>query len=213
VVGVFARRLVWPAIACLAAFVVLLALVNAGVLDHLDRSVWRQTYIHWHPRVARACYRITDLLSPQVDYAVLAVALVLLGRRGVPMKRLVAAGATAAAVAVVTYGVKFGMGRPGPPGIGDNAHGGSFPSGHTAATIVCYGTLALLVTVDRPARRARLLLGVAVLALLVMTALVYIASHWLSDTVGSALLAAGMLLLLAAWLSRRTASPSPATSH
>jgi membrane-associated phospholipid phosphatase len=68
---------------------------------------------------------------------------------------------------------------------------GEFPSGHTAAMGLYVGTAVLLLARGR--LRAVGLVAVGLLACLIGTALVYDRFHWLSDVVGSLLLAPALL--------------------
>ena len=84
------------------------------------------------------------------------------------------------------------------------AQGFSFPSGHAATSALVAGTLTwLLIQVVQP-RWARLAVGVvpASWAMLVALSRLYLGVHWVSDIVGSWLLAGAWLGVLVA-ASRR----------
>jgi membrane-associated phospholipid phosphatase len=185
----------------LGGFALLTVLAATGVVGHLDHSVWRQTVVHWHPALGRAGHDITDVLSPPVDATCLALGLVVIAVRDRRRDAVVAAAVTGLVAAVAVLVTKWAVGRLPPRG-NVLTHGGSFPSGHTAAAVVCFGALALLVSLDRPWLRRPLLLATAAATIVVATALVYIAAHWLTDVVASALLGVGLLALLDLWLRR-----------
>ncbi|GGZ97630.1 hypothetical protein GCM10010389_41060 [Streptomyces echinoruber] len=105
---------------------------------------------------------------------------------------------TALALLNVSVGaVKLGTGRLGPDyahavGSGEFFRGGDmFPSGHTANSVVVWGTLAYLA----PRRRGAAGSLAALAALVVGLTTVYQGYHWFSDALGG--WAAGALVLLA----------------
>lgn len=204
------RRPPWLALGCLAGYALLTVLVLAGVVvDRVDLAVRDAALRHSDPGLVDAADRLTDLLAPGTDAVVLGLgALWLSLRRRSPGPFLLAA-LTGWLAAALVLAFKAGVGR-GAPGTGDLS-GRSYPSGHTAMTLVCLGTVVLLAAHGRPVLRRALLLAVAVVTLLVAAGLVYADFHWLSDTVASMLLGTALLALLDRGLSRRTASPrSPA---
>jgi undecaprenyl-diphosphatase len=71
---------------------------------------------------------------------------------------------------------------------------GSFPSGHTANA----ATIALVVWVLFPKAWTALLGALWVLAMALSRT--FLSVHWASDTLGGALVGAGVVLVLAAWL-------------
>ncbi len=72
----------------------------------------------------------------------------------------------------------------------------SFPSGHTMAATVLYGTIAayLFTTIQDRWRRALIVVGAGFLVLLVALSRIYLGAHYLSDVLGA--MAEGL-----AWLS------------
>jgi membrane-associated phospholipid phosphatase len=175
----------------------------------LDRHVFHAAEQHRHHWLYRAADDFTDVFSPAVDTAVLAIgagALAWLRRRP---RLFVAATLSAGAMAAIVLSTKAALGRSLPysrPG----HHADAFPSGHTATFLVCFGTLALLATTRRRDRRPALLTVVGVGTALVASSLVYDGFHWLTDTIASASLGISLLSLLSSGLRRRTASPSSA---
>ena len=190
-------------------YVLLTILVATRVLDGLDRDVFHVAEHHRRHSLYAAADHFTDVFSPAVDTAVLAV-----GAAGLAWRRrrpalFVAAVLSAGAMAAIVLSTKAALGRPLPytkPG----HHADAFPSGHTATFLVCLGTLALLATTRRRDRRPALLSAVGIGTTAVAASLVYDGFHWLTDTVASASLGVSLLSLLALLLRRRTASPSSA---
>ena len=127
---------------------------------------------------------MTDVLSPPVDTAVLVGGAVLLSLHERSVRALLATAVVLAALSTVVLSAKYGVARRLPHTPWWTGSQG-FPSGHTATTSVCLGTLALLVGVRRPRLAMPLLMGVAALTVLVAAALVYADYHWLTDTLAS----------------------------
>ena len=82
--------------------------------------------------------------------------------------------------------------------------GFSYPSGHSAGSLLVYGLLAWLLTRDWPARRRwpAFLLAIA-LALLIVATRVLLQVHYLSDVIGGLLLGGGILLVAMVWIRSR----------
>jgi membrane-associated phospholipid phosphatase len=87
-------------------------------------------------------------------------------------------------------------------------HGG-YPSGHTAAFLVCWGALALLATTTSRKWRTRLLVVLTVGTGLIAAALVYDDFHWLTDTLGSISLGVSVLTVFGDGAARRHPGPVP----
>jgi membrane-associated phospholipid phosphatase len=204
------RRPPWLALGCLTGYLLLTVLVLAGVVvDRLDVAVRDAALRHSDATLVDASEWITDLLSPGTDAALLGLGATWLSVRRRSSEPFVLAALTGWLAAILVLAFKAGVGR-GAPGTGDLS-GRSYPSGHTAMTLVCLGALVLLAARDRPRLRRPLLVAVAVVTGLVAAGLVYANFHWMTDTVASALLGTALLSLLHRWLNRRTASPrSPA---
>jgi membrane-associated phospholipid phosphatase len=190
-------------------YVLLTILVAAHALDDLDRTVFHFALRHRHHWLYEAADDLTDVFSPPVDTAILAIGAGALAWRRRRPAIFIAATLSVGAMAAIVLATKAALGRPLPftrPG----HHADAFPSGHTATFLVCFGTLVLLATTRHRSRRGPLLTAVAVGTLLVAAGLVYDGFHWLSDTVGSLAVGTAVLSLLGVGLSRRTASPRPA---
>jgi undecaprenyl-diphosphatase len=131
--------------------------------------------------------------------AVLAAmaALALLASRRYRAALTVGLGLILAEVAVAI--LKAQVERPRPPGTAlTEAEGFSFPSGHSAASIALYGTLALLVTssVRWPARHATVIAAVSLITAVGATR-VYLGVHYPTDVLAGWVI--GALSALLAW--------------
>jgi membrane-associated phospholipid phosphatase len=211
----------WTTFAASAVgFAVLGLCVGQGAVDAPDRwvrDVARPRDV-WGPAQIRSEH-VVNSLRPVTVAAFLAVAtaVVCLSRRTL-RPAVLAVGASAAAV-VVTALVKVMLVRPDPRG-GTSGHGGSFPSGHTTAVVVCIG---LVLFVLRPQPRPWQWLVCGAVGLVMGTALVVEAMHWGSDVVGGMLLGVAVLSVaratgFVAWSAsrpdggRRPAAPGRPTS-
>jgi membrane-associated phospholipid phosphatase len=178
--------------------------VAHGLVGHVDWLVHRQVGAYLDGPLARA------VLAPLAAFGQPVVAAVpLLGLAALAASRhrsirplLTAAGAVALTLGAVWL-VKHGIGRLAPSAGRDATHAGgvSYPSGHAAAAVVCWGlTLEYAASLSVPLRaalpnhrRRALTALVGLVAGLAMAALDY---HWLSDVVAGWLV--GGLLLAAA---------------
>jgi membrane-associated phospholipid phosphatase len=78
---------------------------------------------------------------------------------------------------------------------------GSFPSGHEATSVVCYGLAALLLSPGPRRAWGRAGLAVAwLLCIAIGASLVWCSSHWFTDAVAGAALA-GLIIQLTMWLT------------
>ena len=199
----------WAAIDAIA-FLGWTAAVAVGLLDRLDRAataVVRPDDEWLWPQVL--CNHFVDRLEPgHAVWVPAVVALVACVVRRSVRPAVLAAG-TGAVTAAAVVAVKTWVAQP--DGRGNLYNGGSYPSGHTVALVVCSGLTVLLVTA-RPPRRAWLV--PAGLGVVMASCLVVIGAHWLSDVVGGVLL--GMLVLavlhasgLARWAAGPQGTPSP----
>ena len=121
-----------------------------------------------------------------------ALALFLIGRRWAAVYFLAASVGSALLVQVL----KHTFGRARPEDILVLADYGSFPSGHTANA----ATIAVVAAIVFPTVWVRV--AGAAWILLMAFSRTYLHAHWLSDTVGGALVGAGAALVLAAAFSR-----------
>lgn len=109
---------------------------------------------------------------------------------------LVVPVSSAGAALIVTF-IKLAIARPRPT-VGEivaTASGFSFPSGHSAQAVACYGALAWLIAHVTATRRSTILAWTAatVLAILIGFSRLYLGVHWVSDVIGGWVLGAAWL--------------------
>lgn len=140
--------------------------------------------------------------------AVAAVVLIVLGiRRRWPQMALLVTGLTLELSAFLAVNALVGRDRPEIPRMGSTPSTSSFPSGHTAATLVLYGAIALFVSEAGRAFvwRALAWTAAATMPVVVGFARVYRGFHHPTDVAfGYAL---GLAVLLVAALAVRAWSP------
>ena len=180
----------------IVVYIGLTVLVAAGVMDGLDHRVLHFCAHHRQPTLAAAAHHVVSVFSPATDAACLGIGAGLLSWLRRRPAVFVAAAVTAWLIAAIVLLTKAGVGRSFPTSV-LHEHGGAYPSGHTAAFLVCFGTLAFLATTRRRRWRAPLLAAVGIATGLMAAALVYGRSHWLTDTVASASLGIALLSALA----------------
>jgi membrane-associated phospholipid phosphatase len=197
----------WATLSCSASALVLLWFcVGTRRLDRLDRWAFDRARPHdvWGPSQIRSSYLVDGLRPPVMVAALGAVVVTIcLARRRV--RPAVLAGATLAVTAAATQLVRLSLGRQDPHGR-TNDLGGSFPSGHTVAVVVCVGIAVWVLR--QTAFRWSVLVSVAA-GIVMGTALVIEGAHWASDVVGGLLLGVAMLSAakatgLLAWSARST---------
>lgn len=135
--------------------------------------------------------RITDFggTTPAIPVLAAVAAVAAMVRRS--WRPVLAALASYAVLGGAVVGLKIAVGRPGPGRTSLPATLGYFPSGHTANTLMCYGTCALIVAAglgtSPGGRRARVGMAAAMVlfALAVGFSLVWLDYHWASDVLGS----------------------------
>jgi membrane-associated phospholipid phosphatase len=214
---------VGPAV-LLAIFLALLALVLARptALTHADswvrdrvQSVSKSEHFGDDGRPNwPLLQRIADLGGTLPALPVLAVATFAATVLRRSWRPLAAAGFAYAVLGGAVLTLKANVKRPG-PGQTTMIHGGLgfFPSGHTANTVMCYGTCALLLaggtTGALVGKRARTALAVAfaVLVLAITFCLVWLDYHWVSDVLGSYALCGAALFGVAAILGFHAPGP------
>jgi undecaprenyl-diphosphatase len=202
------KRLQWVGWTSFAVFLTLALLVvlDGRQLSRLDATIERNVrgWVLDHPAVARAAELVTWLGNPLVVTAVVAVVGVLLlvrDRRRLAVYLVV----TAAGGGLLNTAVKLLVERSRPSAVDHlvAAHGFSFPSGHAAASVYAYGTLAVvcLLAVPGPVGRP---LATACLALvpLIGASRVLLGVHWTSDVVAGWSLALSWLCLTTSVLLR-----------
>jgi membrane-associated phospholipid phosphatase len=188
------------ALAAAAAFSVVLVAVATGASRALDRSAaeWFRPHDSWGEAQVRLG-PVIDGLEPRRAYVFLGLVTVVVTLLRHSWRPAVFAGLVATVSMGATTAVKVATHRADPSG--DVAStGGSFPSGHVVALIVCLGCCALLVW-----RRTRWWQWalVAVPPGVMATALLYAGAHWATDVLGGALLAVATICWAASWPVRR----------
>jgi membrane-associated phospholipid phosphatase len=192
----------WLADAVLVAlFAAVTAAVAAGWTHGLDLAVrdWSDSH---RPTPAYVIARILNLLGQGSPLAIASALLAgLLAWRTRSVRPVLPVVAAYLLLMGVVGPVKVLTDRAAPHKPEATPHreeffsgGMSYPSGHTANTVVWYGVLvmllaALLTTAMRPAARLALRLAPPVLVAVVTT---YLGFHWITDTVAG--LIAGLLL-------------------
>ncbi|MGV1009751.1 MAG: phosphatase PAP2 family protein [Dermatophilaceae bacterium] len=191
---------------CGGAFVVLAALVWAGVgwLVAADAQWSERAYAFMlaHPWCEALSRLATWVAGGAVITTVTAVAVLVLV---VADRRALAwwLALTVAGGSLVNTLVKMTIEQTRPPtaGVQTSAHGFAFPSGHTQAATVTYVAVVLVVAwqVWSPRRWARWVGAAGVVALVVAVGLsrVFLGAHWPSDVLGG-------WLFGAAWVASAT---------
>ena len=205
-----ARRpgsLLVAALALLAAAGAFAAMIAADPLHpptaRLDHW-WLATVYGWQqPWLTRAGVAISYLAGPWGGTVLVAIVVLvlLLSRRwwtALFLALVEAAGSGASQL------IKHLVRRPRPLHPLVHADFGSFPSGHVITTVAV--GLALAAALARPSRRPVWLAGAALAAAIMILTRTYLRAHWLSDTFGSVLVAAGIALLLWWWFAPKLAA-------
>lgn len=130
---------------------------------------------------------------------------------------------TVAIAAVANTLMKTLIGRERPPAVSHliNETDLSYPSGHVAGTTALVGVVLLVYLAGRPGRvRAGIAaLGAALIVVVIALTRLYLGVHWLSDTIGGALLGTTVVLAVAAVVASlpildiRARTSSPSGSH
>jgi membrane-associated phospholipid phosphatase len=196
-----------PASVGLALAVALIILTSlelvGGVMDGPDSAVLSWLLNHRSGRMTSLAIAVTDSGTSPLLFPLIAVTgLVIRWRTGRWWPGLIALGVAVAGV-LSRLGLSTVVGDARPPSIDwlVPVGGFSFPSGHVATSALVAGTLAWLLAQLVPGRPARIAMaaGLGVWALLVAASRLYLGVHWVSDVLGSWLLAgawlAGLLML------------------
>ena len=189
-----------------AFFVALAAVSGRGAIAAADRrllSIASGHRVRWLSVFARWS---THLGSAPVVLGAAAVTIVLcLIRKRATEVFLIALSISITAGAVRI--VKEIVGRAGPhprAHLGSNG-GKAFPSGHSAQAVACYFALGWILNREIASRRLRAVVWAAagLLCIAVGWSRVYVRVHWPSDVVAGWALAAAVLIVLVAIVSRR----------
>ncbi|HEV7654603.1 MAG TPA: phosphatase PAP2 family protein [Mycobacteriales bacterium] len=202
-------------IGLVAALVVLIGLEAADVVMRgPDSVVLNWMLAHRSGGLTSLAVAVTDSGTSPVLFPLVAAAGVLVYLR----TERWAPGLAALAVVVVGVLSRLGLatlvGDARPPSADRlvAVSGFSFPSGHAATSALVAGTLAWLLSLLLPGRPARVVIAAALgsWAVLVGLSRVYLGVHWVSDVLGSWLLAGAWLALLVAVGLRLARPTSPA---
>lgn len=185
-----AGRPTWLALCSTTCFVALAVLVATGVTQALDtqairelrpEDAWGSSQVTWSPWMSR--------LQPDRMYLLLAVtALAASAWRRSPWPAVFGAALAGASIALTVL-AKLALERPDPHGYVTGT-GGSYPSGHVMAVVVCLSGCLLVVW---PRVRWWWWLPVAVAAALMTTGLLVSAAHWPTDVLGALFLALALV--------------------
>lgn len=184
------RAYVLAGVVALTLTVALGALVAVRERVGLDES-WMTTVLSWRDPLGESVSRVFDFLGGGW-FAIFAVPLgvaaaFVLARRPWHALSFLLASAVSAGICQV---LKAAFGRARPEQILLPLDNGSFPSGHATNAAVIAVLLGLLF------RRAWVwVLGMLYLVVMAFTR-TYLGAHWLTDTLGGALLGAGVALLV-----------------
>ncbi len=173
------------AAAAAVAFLAVAVAVTTGATESFDRMARdRLRPDDGWGAIQQRLLPIIDGLEPRRSYPLLLVATIIVCLWRWSWRPGAFAGLVVAASTVATLGSKALTHRPDPHG--DLATtGGSFPSGHVIALVVCLGAIALMWW-----RRTRWWhwVLVAVPPAFMSAALLYTAAHWVTDVLGGVLL-------------------------
>lgn len=191
-----------------AAFAVLAVQVsNAGWLTGGDGPTLDWLIDHRSATWTSIATAITNLGGPAGTIAIgVVIALLLTWRSRRSGWRAVLPGAivlgTVAVAAVLNALVKVLIGRERPPALTRlmDETNMSFPSGHVAGTTALVAVVLLVYLAGKPgrARAAASFAGAALIIVIIALTRLYLGVHWLSDTIGGALLGTTIVLAAAA---------------
>jgi len=185
----------------MGAFIVALGLIVTHVLEHGSIGVWDHHVSQWFYRHRTGGWnRITGDVTYMADTfevaGVAAVAtIVLLIRRWGRSSFLLVAGLVIELSVFLTANKIVARPRPGVSHLGGTPSTYSFPSGHTAATVVLYGGIAVIVTVATTRQWLRVVMWVIAIVLTVSVGLsrVYRGEHYPTDVLAGLVSGVGAL--------------------
>jgi len=196
------------AIAVVATFAVMgvllvaLGLLITHVLEHGSIGVWDHHVSQWFDKHRSAHWNritgdVTDIADTfEVAGLAAAVTVVLLVRRWGRQAFLLVAGLAIELSVFLTTNKIVARPRPAVSHLGGTPSTFSFPSGHTAATIVLWGGIAVIVTVATTRWWPRIVMWSLAVALTfaVGVSRVYRGEHYPTDVVAGAALGIGSLV-------------------
>lgn len=165
------------------------AVEYAPELQEFDKSILDRLHTHalQSPQWVERLKFVSDLGSPACVTALTLVALGTLGFMG--RRRMMAAWfVVLVGTGILISQTKLGFERPRPQFIDPLVKEASFsfPSGHSAGSMVCYGMLAYCVSLATRGGRLRVLVMalLAGLVLLIGFSRIYLGAHYPSDVLG-----------------------------
>lgn len=187
--------------AVMSIILVALGLLITHVLEHGSIGVWDHHVSQWFDRHRTARWdRVTGDLTDMADTFEVAgvaafVTVVLLVRRWGRRAFLLAAGLAIELSVFLTANQIVARPRPAVSHLGGTPSTYSFPSGHTAATIVLWGGIAVIVAVSTTRWWARVVMWTLAVVLTVAVGLsrVYRGEHYPTDVISGAVLGIGSL--------------------
>ncbi|GLY21893.1 phosphatase PAP2 family protein [Micromonospora sp. NBRC 101691] len=203
-----ARGLLVLAAGAASAFTLIMAFLEIldGVLDNDDFTVVDRPVVEWiadrrTAGVDTVVVLVTDIGGKVLLASVLVVAASAVALRLRSWRPVVLAAIAGGGGAVLVAGIKvlIGRDRPDPLHRAVFESGFSFPSGHTASTLVILGTVAWLVSMVTASRtlRATAWTAAGILAVAVGLSRVYLGVHYLSDVLAGWMLGACWLVTVA----------------
>ena len=193
---------------------VLAGLLLTHVLVHGTVGRWDDGSTRWLAEHRDGTFdAVTKIFSRSADtFGIIAIALVvvlvLAAKRRWPQVALLVTALTLELSAFLAVNALVARDRPDVPRMGSTPSTGSFPSGHTAATLVLYVTVALIVSATARAFvwRALAWLAAVLMPVAVGFSRVYRGLHHPTDVVIGAIL--GCAVLLVAIKAIRTWNPA-----
>jgi membrane-associated phospholipid phosphatase len=187
--------------AVMGIFITALGLLITHVLEHGSIGVWDHHVSQWFDNHRSARWdRITGDLTDMADTFEVAgvaafVTIVLLIRRWGRHAFLLVAGLAIELSVFITANKIVARPRPAVSHLGGTPSTYSFPSGHSAATIVLYGGIAVIVMVATTRRWPRIVMWTLAIVLTVAVGLsrVYRGEHYPTDVLAGLLLGIGSL--------------------
>jgi undecaprenyl-diphosphatase len=188
--------------AVMGIFIVALGLLITHVLEHGSIGVWDHHVSQWFDNHRSAGWnRITGDLTDMADTFEVAgvaaiVTIVVLFRRWGRHAFLLVAGLAIELSVFLTANKIVARPRPDVSHLGGTPSTYSFPSGHTAATVVLYGGIAVIVMVATTRLWPRIVMWTLAVVLTVAVGLsrVYRGEHYPTDVVAGLLLGIGSLV-------------------
>lgn len=198
-------RLLSRGSAAIAAAILLGFAVDAGGFATLDRQLGSLLALQQasSPAWLIASAQAVSWVGGGAIRWITVIALVVLLWRYLSARSALALAAAALVTNAATSAMKAGFGRARPDIIPHLDHVGdlSYPSGHVSSAAVVYVFVALIVA---PASRFPAIVIAMVLIGLTAISRMMLGVHWFTDTLGGALLGAGIAMTAAWWLDRQT---------